>query len=295
MGANSDQQFYGLYMELAGALACRERSAEATDAYALALYYARRMGNRPLVDFCRGMIAEHNPSHVACRESSAPLFFAQLLMRYPIEKAHAMLADLKDEADDETAPFGSVIPFESPAPATDEPSAAVPIKPYFSLGDPTVPENRGSRATRERSHHHRPAPPTPDRTIDLRSRRPVSSVARPKRAPRSAVGAPPSLGSRALHAFSVLLVGVGLVAIAFFGAALAPRVNRTEIGRAVKVIGDSAAFRRLRSTLEIDDPASTPDSATIATQDHEVESKPTRPALRAIDVGANTSDETSLR
>lgn len=97
MAASSDLQLHQLYLELGEAHASRHRSHEAADAYALSMYYARRVGDDLRVRRCRELIAACNPNHVSVQTTSAPLFFAQLLMRYPADEVERTLAALKTD------------------------------------------------------------------------------------------------------------------------------------------------------------------------------------------------------
>jgi hypothetical protein len=92
MAATSDWRLYQLYMEFGAAQDRRNRVNEAADAYALALYYARRLNDPARVNECRQLVLTRSPNHVAGQAVSAPLFFAQLLMRYPADEVEHMLA-----------------------------------------------------------------------------------------------------------------------------------------------------------------------------------------------------------
>ena len=124
MSANSYEVLYELYEKLGNAHACRANANLAADAFALALYYARRMGKQELAEYCRQLVAECEPDHVAARETVAPLLFAQLLIRYPAEQIEETIAELE-----KTAPTN-----ESWPPRT-EPVASEPI-----AGEPQVAE-----------------------------------------------------------------------------------------------------------------------------------------------------------
>jgi hypothetical protein len=95
MAGTSKEELQSIYFELADFKARAGQLPEAADCYALALYYARRVGNQPLADLCKEQILACHPNHVAVRENNAPLFFAQLLMRYPAEECSAELQRLK--------------------------------------------------------------------------------------------------------------------------------------------------------------------------------------------------------
>lgn len=92
---SSDVELHGLYLEFADAQRGVGQMARAADSYALALYYAKRLGDVTRVRRCREQVALCNPDHVVCRESSAPLFFAQLLLRYPPEEVAERLEAMK--------------------------------------------------------------------------------------------------------------------------------------------------------------------------------------------------------
>lgn len=92
---SSDIELHGLYLEFADAQRGVGQMARAADSYALALYYAKRIGDVARVRRCREQVAVCNPDHVVCRESSAPLFFAQLLLRYPPEEVAERLEAMK--------------------------------------------------------------------------------------------------------------------------------------------------------------------------------------------------------
>lgn len=121
MSDGSKEDLQSLYFELGNALASRSQLPQAADAYALAMYYARRSGNTALAEHCREQILVCQPGHVAAREASAPLFFAQLLMRYPAGYARNRLAQIQSEPSPATAgPLGwsvSLTPEASPAMA----------------------------------------------------------------------------------------------------------------------------------------------------------------------------------
>jgi len=92
MAATSDWRLYQLYMEFGEAQDRRARATEAADAYALALYYARRLNDPARINECRQLVVSRSPNHIAAQQVSAPLFFAQLLMRYPADEVEMMLS-----------------------------------------------------------------------------------------------------------------------------------------------------------------------------------------------------------
>ncbi|HVJ81062.1 MAG TPA: hypothetical protein VNC50_08335, partial [Planctomycetia bacterium] len=95
MAASSDWELYQLYMDVGDAQTRRQRLHEAADSYALALYYARRMGDVTRVGHCRELVLARSPNHVAGQSISAPLFYAQLLMRYPADEMQQALESLR--------------------------------------------------------------------------------------------------------------------------------------------------------------------------------------------------------
>ena len=92
MAATSDWRLYQLYMEFGEAQDRRARANEAADAYALALYYARRLNDPARINECRQLVLARSPNHIAAQAVSAPLFFAQLLMRYPADEVELALS-----------------------------------------------------------------------------------------------------------------------------------------------------------------------------------------------------------
>lgn len=86
-----DRQLYDLYCRLGDHYSTSGNSAEAADGYALALYYARRLGDDVAMERCRQQVAQHHPRHVAAGDKVEPLFFAQLLIRYPADEAQQLL------------------------------------------------------------------------------------------------------------------------------------------------------------------------------------------------------------
>lgn len=122
MSMSTDQQLFDLYMELAETQHPRGRRNEAADAYALCVYYARRLGNPELAEHCRRLVRECHPHHVIAQEYSAPLFFAQLLMRYPAEDAQETLFMIRKA---ESAPAPAPEPVvETKVAAVAEPAIA---------------------------------------------------------------------------------------------------------------------------------------------------------------------------
>lgn len=89
--SGTDPQLYTLYRQLAQIQSRHGRAGEAADHYALALYYARRLGKAEEMRFCRAQILGLQPNHAAVSETPAPLLFAQLLIRYPADEAATKL------------------------------------------------------------------------------------------------------------------------------------------------------------------------------------------------------------
>lgn len=84
-----------LYLDLAEVHARLGEHVRAADEFALALYYAHRAGNQPLVERCRTRIAQNNPNHILCRQPLAPLCFGPLLIAYPPDRSRDELARLR--------------------------------------------------------------------------------------------------------------------------------------------------------------------------------------------------------
>jgi hypothetical protein len=138
MAGTSKEELQSIYFELADFKARAGQLPEAADCYALALYYARRVSNQPLADLCREQILACHPHHVAVRENNAPLFFAQLLMRYPAEECSAELARLKKER--------AAQPITQATPAEAQPKRFDYAHPAPSMmasheAPPTIPAN----------------------------------------------------------------------------------------------------------------------------------------------------------
>ena len=150
MSARSKEELQTLYFELGDALARAGQLPEAADSYAIAMYYARRTGNQSLADLCREQVLACHPNHVGGREESAPLFFAQLLMRYPAEDAQRRL-DALNAASTAQGIGGWTVPlsggaFETPVPGVmASPEPAPPDAPCLAsphLAAPTPPSPR---------------------------------------------------------------------------------------------------------------------------------------------------------
>jgi hypothetical protein len=136
MAGTSKEELQSIYFELADFKARAGQLPEAADCYALALYYARRVGNQPLADLCREQILACHPNHVAVRENNAPLFFAQLLMRYPAEECSVELQRLKKER----ATQPTATPAANPAKRFDYAHPA-PTMMASHEAPPTIPAN----------------------------------------------------------------------------------------------------------------------------------------------------------
>jgi hypothetical protein len=143
MAATSDWRLYQLYMEFGEAQDRRARPSEAADAYALALYFARRLNDPARIHECRQLMLERNPNHVAGQAVSAPLFFAQLLMRYPADEVEMMLTSGKPEASGPTV-----------AVAEEEPVIHAQNARTFRQAQSVKP----SYESFARSHHHHSEP-----------------------------------------------------------------------------------------------------------------------------------------
>lgn len=126
MANHNDAQLHQLYLELADVQAGNGRGTEAADHYALAMYYARRMGDSEKVALCKRRILECQPAHIAGHENSAPLFFAQLLIRYPAEEAAQTLQLIKR---------AGLAPDPSPIPTLARASAAGFVEEGRALED----------------------------------------------------------------------------------------------------------------------------------------------------------------
>lgn len=174
MSARSKEELQTLYFELGDALAREGRLAEAADVYAIAMYYARRTGNQSLAELCREQVLTCHPNHVGAREESAPLFFAQLLMRYPAEDAQRRLDEL-NAASNSKGVCGWTVPlpggsFETPAPGVmASPEPAPPdssILAHNPSAAPSPPKPRPAPAAVAALDlpEYAPSPPTRGRT-----------------------------------------------------------------------------------------------------------------------------------
>lgn len=168
MSPGSKEELQSLYFELGDALAQKGQLADAADSYALAMYYAKRGGNAALADLCREQILICHPNHVVIRENSAPLFYAQLLMRYPADESKVQLERIKAElASKPAAPLTpadalsmmepmsqassmvmadfELAPLPTPAPASPPPVS--PISPISASLPPSNMESTTPRPT----------------------------------------------------------------------------------------------------------------------------------------------------
>ncbi|MBX9652961.1 hypothetical protein K2Y11_05005 [bacterium] len=166
MSAGSKEELQSLYFELGDALAQKGQLADAADSYALAMYYAKRGGNSALADLCREQILICHPNHVVIRENSAPLFYAQLLMRYPSDESKVQLERIKHEL--ASKPAAPMTPAETlsmmepmnqassmvmadfepaPSPVAAPSPPASPISPISASLPPTGMESPMSKPT----------------------------------------------------------------------------------------------------------------------------------------------------
>lgn len=143
MAATSDWRLYQLYMEFGEAQDHRARPSEAADAYALALYFARRLNDPARIQECRKLVLARNPNHVAAQAVSAPLFFAQLLMRYPADEVEMMLTSDRPESSGPTV-----------AVAEEEPVIHTQNARTFRQAQSVKPTYESFA----RSHHHHSEP-----------------------------------------------------------------------------------------------------------------------------------------
>lgn len=138
----TDGKLQALYFELGQHQKRCGELAKAADTYALALYYAKRTTNRELVQRCREEVALCNPSHIVCRESSAPLYFAQLLMRHPPEEAEQELQEMRQrQTTSALAPAHSA---SAPGTSVDELFQYAKVDPncgIFELGATSAPSD----------------------------------------------------------------------------------------------------------------------------------------------------------
>jgi hypothetical protein len=113
---NYDRQLFRIYYQMAEVYAQSGRSAEAADGYALALYYARRLEDHKAEQECRTLVARHHPRHVAAGDKAEPLFFAQLLIRYPADEAQQFLQSYSDRRRQSASARSSYTVIASAAP-----------------------------------------------------------------------------------------------------------------------------------------------------------------------------------
>lgn len=180
MSDAAKEDLQSLYFDLGNALASRSMLPQAADAYALAMYYARRAGNSTLADHCREQILVCQPDHIAAREASAPLFFAQLLMRYPAGYARNRLAQIQTEpASAMASPLGWTV---SLTPEANQPPAAT--KPGLALADA-----QGTRAVMASAESVPPRRPTEINVPATAPRASMSNFGAP--APTAAPMSPP--------------------------------------------------------------------------------------------------------
>ena len=216
MSASADRQLFQLYMELGDAQTQRQRPQEAADAYGLALYYARRTGDAFAVQRCRELVLARSPNHVAGQAISAPLFFAQLLMRYPADEAAQALAELRGGG--VAAPPLPPAAFNLDIGPSGEPARG------GDLGKPPFP---GATATNFEAHHvfDLGGPmPAPREDFHLREAGLLEDRAAPRRGARSA----------ALDVLSYLAIAVGVGGGVFFATRLYPTLAGIDFSRALR-------------------------------------------------------------
>lgn len=259
MTTSSDQHLYQLYSDLGDAQSAHGDKAAAADAYALALYYARRMSNDALASLCRRKVVENNPHHVAAQQTSAPLHFAQLLMRYPADEAEKMLVRLRQSPQPAMAAVPS--PFEITTAFSmqtggleEEPSLFQPptkmeeqvTQPTIDLPKPTVKPQAPVLP-----FQHRPEMPSVDQfeqhhVFDLGSGE-MGSRAQSLRVTEEFLqpNTPAAAASRedesselamAIHFAAICAVIVGLVSIGFFAVQMYPSLSRVNLERVVKTL-----------------------------------------------------------
>lgn len=131
MATKCDEQLHDVYMSLGAAQAGQGQIAEAADAYALALYYAKRIGSEALVEKCRRLILAFDAKHMGAQAKVAPLYFAQLLIRYPVDRARQMLKNGQNPEPDPFLKAHVPQPVVAPAMPAEVPSqtAAAVVAP----------------------------------------------------------------------------------------------------------------------------------------------------------------------
>ncbi len=121
MTAKSTSDLYELYEKLGNLLEQRRRGKDAADFLALAIYYARQEKHDAKTHELTERIRVLNPNHVLLRDPKSPLFFAQLLMRYPADEAERICTTLERQP----IPEPVLPPAPPPKPKPIETSRAV--------------------------------------------------------------------------------------------------------------------------------------------------------------------------
>jgi hypothetical protein len=263
MSSSSDQQLHTLYWDLAELHCVGGRRSEAADHFALALYYARRMSNAERVEAARRRVVECSPQHLAAREVSAPLFFAQLLIRYPAdEAAHSlgmMRRSTKTSASLEHSvgimasthvddPFFSShanaglpqldpLPdpfFDSRSPFDLGASSPIghPVEPRVE-SDPSSPSRtRGGTIPPEFENHHLYDLGSSSPVIGSAADRIVDDYMKPEKIftpPHSKeTFAEPGFWGTVLNGLTFMTILIGMSSVGFFGYELYPRLVRLD-------------------------------------------------------------------
>lgn len=261
MNADSDQHLFHLYRELGDLQSARQRPALAADAYALALYYARRMGDVELAASCQQQVIAHHPQHVAAQTQSAPLFFAQLLMRYPADEVQKTVAEMRQAS----ATPAVTVPFEVPTTQLSMPitgtgtvaATAPPAPPTVELSEqPTLPSFQLDELSTAKTESpvlpfpFRPQPPEPEQfeqhhVFDLGSGE-MGSRAQSLRLTeeflhphtQSAESSEPDSSEigLAIHFAAVCAVVVGLISIGYFTVQLVPVLTKERVQKVVRTM-----------------------------------------------------------
>lgn len=269
---NTDEQLHQLYRDLAEAQRGLGQGAKAADSFALALYYARRVGDVEQVRECRQKISDCNPGHIVCRESTAPLFFAQLLMRNPPDEAEQALRALQAGRGParssvaavstlEIDPFAyarvdpmdgvTEIPFDFPADSSPQPA-----EPKLDWQSEARQPPTTTTGTEGLDNHHlfsftKVEKPTPREPAPLEDLFGLKSVVVPQATPSAvkdylfeepAGATSPGDAAReetwsgaasVIHAASILTLILGAACVSFFGYELYPTVKKLDVPRLV--------------------------------------------------------------
>jgi hypothetical protein len=250
MSATPDWRLYQLYMEFGEAQDRRSRQGEAADAYALALYFARRLNDPARIHECRQLVLSRNPNHVAAQAVSAPLFFAQLLMRYPADEVEMMLTAGKQE-------------YSSPTVAVAEEEPIVQTQNTgrtFRQAQAAKPSFDGFART---AHHH--SEPTYE-GMSRTSVRPIIAedvlladaglLDDPETDDRRGRSSISDL-STAAKALAAGTIASGLLLVAYLGYTLYPVFHQMKSGRGSDGSADSIIFAEDDSPKVVDPPSQT--------------------------------------